>query len=197
MAYWNRHQRRVYKRCRQGMASHDGERMSFLTLTSPGKEQQNYPLETSLKILIARIRRKFGNIEYFAVRTNEGNGVYHILFFGPYVPQKWISEQWAQLRGAWSVDIRAVGDIVCRRRVSRYVIRQYLAEQVSLVRASMSKHWLKVPAYRIKAVLKSLRHQMKIKPWQNDSELYEIIDDWLSGWLVYREEKTCQTLLFG
>ena len=195
--YWNRHQRRVYKRCRQGMASHDGERCSFLTLTSPNKESQNNPLEKSLNLLIKRIRHRFGNIEYYAVRTNEGNGVYHLLFFGPYIPQKWISEQWTQLRGAWSVDIREVGDIMCKRRVSKYIIRQYLADQVALVRATMSRGWLRVPAYRIKQVTKKLRQQVKIKPWQNDSELYEIIDDWLSGWLVYREEKTCQTLLFG
>lgn len=179
------------------MASHDGERCTFLTLTSPSAEMQNYPLETSLKVLIARIRKKFGNIEYYAVRTNEGNGVYHLLFFGPYIPQKWISENWEQLRGAWSVDIREVGDIMCRRRVSKYIIRQYLADQVALVRATMSRGWLRIPAYRIKQVTRKLRQQLKIKPWQNDSELYEIIDDWLSGWLVYRDDTIQSKLMLG
>ena len=69
---WNRHQRRIYKRVRQGFASHPGERLSFLTLTSPSKEAQIYTLDKSLKLLVARIRRKYGSFEYFAVRTDEG-----------------------------------------------------------------------------------------------------------------------------
>lgn len=178
---WNRQQKRIYKRVRQGFASHPGKRLSFLTLTSPGGNEQKQPLEKSLNLLIKRIRHKYGEFEYFAVQTTEGNGVYHIIFHGPYIPQKWLSDTWQKIRGAWSVDIRSVGTVKSKYRLGRYIVQAYISGQNFVVRSSMSRGWLSKPVTKIKEFERFMRKVLGIRYWIKDYELYEYVDKYLGG----------------
>ena len=55
-----------------------------------------------------RVGRKYGVFEYCKVRTSEGNGVLHVVYRGTYIEQKWLSDVWKELHGAYVVDIRKV-----------------------------------------------------------------------------------------
>jgi hypothetical protein len=87
---------------------------------------------------------KFEGLEFLAVKTREGHGVIHgflawkgdRLFF---VPQRWLSQTWERIHGApvvWVAAVKRGG--ADRRRLSKYLVSQYLAEQNALVRLSSS-----------------------------------------------------------
>ncbi len=92
------------------------------------------------------IERKLGykGLEFLAVKTREGNGVLHgyLAWKGTgifYVPQPWLSKTWDRIHGApvvWVNKVRRGGKD--RRRLSKYIVCQYLAEQNALVRLSSS-----------------------------------------------------------
>lgn len=78
---------------------------------------------------------------YFCIRTSEGNGVLHIVFWGRFIPQKWLSAQWKDINGAHRADIRKVWDE--KRRVGGlvgYLITNYLTEQ-PIQRMSYGWRW--------------------------------------------------------
>lgn len=108
-----------------------------MTLTSSpiSKWRQINP---HFQVLRKRIDRKFGNIEYIKFRTNEGYGVLHILYLGPYIPQKWLSQNWKEIHGAKIVDIR---EIKGEKRIARYLISNYLVNQ-TFVRMSWFSGWV-------------------------------------------------------
>lgn len=167
---WSRQERRAYQRIRSGLEKHKGERLRFITLTTaPGMKRS---LQEAFRALVVRIRRKTplelseeGYVErkklhyyypgkrlteglkfdYFRVRvSSEGvSGVIHILYFGDYIPQEWLSNAWEDLTGsAYVVDIRAckrgVGNT---RRLSAYCISQYVASQKGEKHFSWSWGW--------------------------------------------------------
>jgi hypothetical protein len=87
---------------------------------------------------------KYEGLEFLAVKTREGHGVIHgflawkgdRLFF---VPQRWLSQTWERIHGArvvWVAAVKRGG--TDRRRLSKYVVNQYLANQNALVRLSSS-----------------------------------------------------------
>jgi hypothetical protein len=77
--------------------------------------------------------------DYFALRTNEGNGVLHILLNGGFIPQSWLSRSWFEIHGADIVDIRALYG--GSRRIANYLISGYLSRQ-SFERMSCSWGWV-------------------------------------------------------
>lgn len=111
--------------------------MRFMTLTSPKNPKRN--IKKSLDILKKRIARanvkKDGFVgfkfnRYFCLRTLEGNGVLHIVYWGRYIPQEWLSRMWNDIHGAFRVDIRAC--FTKRRRVDGlvgYLLTNYLNQQ--------------------------------------------------------------------
>jgi len=79
--------------------------------------------------------------EYCKVKTNEGNGVLHIVFWGEYVPQPWLSRTWEELHGAKIVDIRVLHGNT--KGIAAYLASQYLSTQeASYVRLSYSRGWV-------------------------------------------------------
>jgi hypothetical protein len=144
---WSRQQKRVYQ-----------ESMSFLTFWQTHGYgviwvmlSSAYPggLETltrHFQRLREEIERKLGypGLEFLAVKTREGHGVIHAflawkgdrLFF---IPQPWLSQTWKRIHGApivWVAAVKRGG--TDRRRLSKYVVNQYLANQNALVRLSSS-----------------------------------------------------------
>lgn len=85
------------------------------------------------------------DFEYTKITTKEGpSGVFHILYFGDYVPQRWLSDSWGDLTGtAYIVDIHRVrvqrGN---EKRLAVYTVNQYVTGgQTEYVRFSNSWQW--------------------------------------------------------
>jgi hypothetical protein len=87
-----------------------------------------------------RIKRKYGEFEYIKIRTDEGNGVVHILYAGCFIPQPWLSRMWNEIHQSPIVDIRSASRI---KGLGRYVVSQYLSDQrCSFLRYSWSWGWV-------------------------------------------------------
>ena len=168
---WGRQERRAWHRIKSGLKVHRGERLRFLTLTSaPGMRRD---IKSARRVLKERIRRltparllKLGYIsskdlrrfypgkplweplkfEYFQVFVeHEGvEGVYHILYFGDYIPQAWLSDAWREVTGsAYVVDIRACrNNVENAHRLASYCVSQYVIGQSGKKRFSWSWGWV-------------------------------------------------------
>jgi hypothetical protein len=83
--------------------------------------------------------------DYCKIETDEGpNGVFHVLCFGDYIPQAWLSDTWSDLTGASIVDIRAVKNgSNGTKKLASYCVSQYCSGQSEFVRFSWSWSWVK------------------------------------------------------
>lgn len=111
--------------------------MRFMTLTTA--KTQKRTLVRSFQVLRQRVMRatyeKDGFIgfkfnRYFCIRTSEGNGVLHVVFWGRFIPQTWLSRNWLDIHGAHRADIRAC--YTKRRKVNGlvgYLLTNYLQRQ--------------------------------------------------------------------
>lgn len=111
--------------------------MRFMTLTSA--TTQKHKLMRSFEILKKRIHRAtyqkdhfhgFKFNRYYCLKTLEGNGVLHVIFWGRFIPQRWLSKTWKQIHGAYRADIRACH--TKNRNVKGlvgYLLTQYLSDQ--------------------------------------------------------------------
>jgi hypothetical protein len=134
-------QKRAFHRLVSGFtrARFRGDRLRFLTLTS-AVGADFHRLRRHFQLLRRRIERTFHfKAQYWSIRTNEGNGVLHIVFKGGFVPQSWISEAWSVIHGARIVDIRALRG--SPRRLANYLVANYLSRQ-SFERLSWSWGWV-------------------------------------------------------
>lgn len=108
-----------------------GERVRLMTLTSPGDEdsERSYQLlRPRWKRLRETLRRRFPGLrlEYFAVieRQRRGHAHLHVLFRGPYIPQRWLSSAAQKAGFGPIVDVRQVG-----KAAGRYVAK-YLGKEM-------------------------------------------------------------------
>ena len=137
---WTPRQKRCYHRVMSGLTRHQKEPLRFITLTMPVDSTRD--IRSAWHALKERIRRRQPGFAYIKIQTSEGNGVLHIMAFGGYISHAWLSANWEQLTGAKVVDIRLVkSGKRDRRRVSRYVVTQYVAEQ-QFDRMSWSWAWV-------------------------------------------------------
>lgn len=138
---WSSKQKRGYHRILSGLKKQAilGRQIRFMTLTTAN--YRDFPMmNRHFQTLRYRIDRKFGKMQYFKTKTNEGNGVLHIVYAGNYVPQSWLSRNWAELHGGSRiVDIRALKGST--KRIARYLVSQYVAGQ-SFIRNSWSWGWV-------------------------------------------------------
>jgi hypothetical protein len=122
------------------------ERLRFMTLTS-SPESKDRNLNADFRALKMRIFRKFHfKMKYWKIRTNEGNGVLHIVFRGKYIPQLWLGEQWVDIHRSPIVDIRSLYET--RKGLTGivfYLIGNYLSKQ-SFERMSWGYNWV-FPAF--------------------------------------------------
>lgn len=115
-----------------------GNGLRFLTLTTSKGAKRD--IQQDFRVLKMRIKRLYGTFEYIRIRTNEGNGVLHILFIGGFIPQTWISRNWEEIHQSPVVDIRAASRI---KGLGRYIVSQYLSDQrCSFLRYSWSWKWV-------------------------------------------------------
>jgi hypothetical protein len=93
------------------------EAYSLITLTC-NPARFNHPnsafrgMSHAIDTLIKRVRHKYphAKVEYFLVweRTKAGWPHCHIVFNGPYLPQRWLSHAWKEIIGAPIVDVRRI-----------------------------------------------------------------------------------------
>lgn len=107
-----------------------GKPLKFLTLTGADGYSPGW---LELQQLIRHIR-KIVDLEYLAVRTGEGNGVYHLVLMSKYIDQALIREKWESLTGAYRVNIS-------RERSIHSLVRE-MTRQQSTNRYSMSRNFV-------------------------------------------------------
>lgn len=123
----------------------------FLTLTSAVKRDRHY-LRKKFEAFKKRVKRAFGpDFQYLKVRTDEGNGVIHIVYVGPYLPVDWIRSTWWELTGAFEVKIYLIrlwkrrGLARTARYLAKNAVGRYMAEnsgERGESRMSTSRGWL-------------------------------------------------------
>jgi hypothetical protein len=178
---------RLFHRLKSGMTWHKNDFGRFMTLTSSDDSRE---LEKHFKQLVQRIRRltparliKKGYLErkhlrkyypglkmntplkfdYIRIKTAEGNGVLHIIFYGNYIPRSWIKDTWETLHNAWSVNIKAIRN---NKAAAGYVLRQYVAGQDALINYSWSPGWVhRRYVARWKDLLRTLTFDQALREW--------------------------------
>lgn len=80
--------------------------------------------------------------DYFKVKTNEGNGVLHVVYKGDYIPYNFLVDCWNDLHNSWNINIKRINsDNRSAFRTAAYVVAQYLSNQSSSYQRS-SQSWL-------------------------------------------------------
>jgi hypothetical protein len=183
---WSRRQKRGYQKVRSFLTVQEakGNQAAFVTLT--GAEGADVSrLRSDRKVLLKRVARHLGyvDIEVLSIQTDEGNGVLHELWgwhVRPgersrrfYIPQKWLSKNWEEIHGAKIVVIKAYryGD-QSRRRLSRYLISQYLGDQCGYVNSTVS--WKKTFGFPLR---KTWERMLSVWRLRNNQRVQE-------GWPV-------------
>jgi hypothetical protein len=171
--HWKPSQVRCYNRIRSGCMAHRGQDLRFLTFTTaPDMKRTKEEAFRALKERVRRatplsmhravapngglhgfLRHYYPDrppgenldFEYTKITTKEGpSGVFHVLFFGDYLPQKWLSSVWRDLTDtAYIVDIhRATVQRGSEKRLATYSVNQYVSGgQTEYVRFSNSWRW--------------------------------------------------------
>jgi hypothetical protein len=151
---WSKKQKRCYHRLNSILIFWQAFDYQILRvdLTS-SKESKLEDIRKNHRALRRKIEREFGfeAIEDFVVETSEGVGaVLHCVWaWKPkeetedvsfYIPYEWLSKEWLRIHKAWSVSIKRYEkeSAFTRRRVSRYVVSQYVSGQSGFVRYSYS-----------------------------------------------------------
>lgn len=157
MTFWDKPQRRCYQRLKTGFYWHKGEILRFLTLGSildMKKDISNCYTDlykridrlTPSKLLrdgyisSKQLRTHYNDkrlnenldFDYIKIKTTEGpNGVLHILYFGDFLPQKWLKETWNEItNGCNSAYIKMCKNPVYdENNLAGYCIAQYCISQ--------------------------------------------------------------------
>jgi hypothetical protein len=114
--------RRFQRSYWEGVRTHAGERLRFMTLPFPGGTRQD--LRQRLGDLVAKVRREFGPFEYkavYEVGAVSAVGHLHVVYFGPFIGQGWLSDTWEGMTGFGVVDIRAADGQLVRYMVKTLV----------------------------------------------------------------------------
>ena len=114
--------KKVFRLLKSGFesANSNSETIRFLTLTTSNESKED--IYASFEKFVKRVRRKFGNFEYVAVRewTVKGKPHLHVLFRGNYMDQKWISDAWSDVHSSFIVDIRKVSSL---KKAANYLMK--------------------------------------------------------------------------
>jgi hypothetical protein len=156
-------QKRIFQRLSTGLqiARNQGQVMRFMTLTTSkervvikrGKRKGEVRTpKDSFDILRNRISKatmqKYGFIgfnlrKYYCLRTREGNGVLHIVYWGNigYIPIQWLKRNWYEIHGGYECDIQEIQN---RRKqvngIVMYLLDNYLMRQ-DIARMSYGWGW--------------------------------------------------------
>lgn len=208
MVHWSKKRSRIFHRIMSGLYFHRDEKLRFMTLTTGVEMERSIEdaFKVLYKRLI-RVRpidylnegylsydamshlfgddvsvwfEKCDRFIYAKVKTSEGQqGVIHLLYYGSYYPNTWLSDNWLEITScAFVVDVR-----MCYSKpydvenLASYCVNQYVVGQESLLSFSTSKGWC--PRGYIK-MWKQLKHGHKYvleKPYEvNGYTIYKWLD---------------------
>ena len=140
---WTTKQRRTYQRLLSGITRANNERrkLRVITLTSSlEKRACQSEMGKAWQVLRKRIDRRFGmSLEYFRLRTSEGNGVLHIVFKGGFIPHSWLKNAWNEI---WKSPIVFIQAVRGEKRLARYIVTHYMAGHRGFMRQSWSWGWV-------------------------------------------------------
>lgn len=128
----------------------DGKPTTFITLTvnpdfAGSPNERASALANAWRLVVKRARRKWikAPLEFLAIfeKTKAGEPHLHIVARAPYIPQRWLSEQLAELIQAPVVDIRAVKGA---KAISAYIAK-YVSKAAS--RFGTCKRYWASPGY--------------------------------------------------
>lgn len=199
----------MYHRLATGalIAKYRGREIRFLTLTS-SKDSKWYrakngeikerDLRQSWQALRHRIERAkiekdgfqgFKLNKYYSVRTSEGHGVYHIVFWGGnFIPYKWLSDTWKKIHGVWNISI----EYVHNRKKSingliGYLLDRYLINQ-PVERISYGWGWAWLGFCKSWENLKLVYCNMRKGKFQYDRDGKIVYDQWHEVQQCYSSE---------
>jgi len=112
-----------------------------MTLTTSNRAKFK-DLHKDVDILFKRIRRRQPNIQYLMVRSDEINGVLHIVYCGANLYKPMIKKMWYQIHSSYIVEISTVRS---EKKITNYLLTHYLTghtEKCNFSRLSYSKGWL-------------------------------------------------------
>ena len=107
-------------------------------------------------------------------------GVIHLLFFGIWIPQHWLSEQWFDITGtAFVVDVRETKRVTdgTINQLASYCVEQYTAGQEKFLSYYCSRDWVFPGAWKCYQQLR------------DDYKNYSVVVDYYYGWPVYQLDK--------
>jgi hypothetical protein len=168
---WSDAQKRAYHRIKTGISYHKGKVLRFLTLGSIPEMKRDQ--QASFRVLKERIRRltikklldqgyiskrqlkiqytgksldEKLDFHYLKIKTSEGpNGVLHILYFGDFLPQSWLKENWNEITGGCNSAyiVAAHKETYNETKLAKYCIVQYCIRQSGSNRKSkfLSYSW--------------------------------------------------------
>lgn len=129
---WNALRTRLDRTTKQDIVDWllDSSRPSF------SRKEQRYALEFYLgKDLKSKI-----DYDYIAIKTSEGNGVYHIFIYGDMLPASWLRHWWKEYHNSSQLRIERIkDDKTSRGKLTKYALTQYAAGQDQFVRLSHSR----------------------------------------------------------
>ncbi|MBA7708539.1 hypothetical protein ES703_117441 [subsurface metagenome] len=126
---WSPKARRWFQRMLSGVTHHEANRrrIRVITLTtSPRARALGADLNADFQVLRKRIMRRWpgAGFNYWKLRTSEGNGVLHVLYVGPWIPQSWLSQNWDEVHNSPVVWIQEFKRR--RKRLVSYLLSHYL-----------------------------------------------------------------------
>lgn len=139
---WSPKARRWYQRLLSGVTHHQaqGHQLRVITLTSGPDAPPQEQLNASWLALRKRVDRKFGKMEYWKLRTSEGLGVLHIIYWGTFIPQSWLSRTWQVIHASPVVYIQKLR--FKRKKLINYLMSHYLpAHDHGRIYTRMSWSW--------------------------------------------------------
>lgn len=129
---WNALRTRIDRTTRQEIIDWllDSKRPGFT------KKEQRY----CLSFYVGKERDQVIEFKYIAIKTSEGNGVYHMFIFGDMLPASWLRHWWKKYHGGSDqLDIHRIKDTSeSKGKLTRYALTQYAAGQDQFVRMSHS-----------------------------------------------------------
>ena len=137
---FDRKVKRAFQRLCTGLSigCNQGAYYRFMTLTTAKGVDRDINKDfdvLKMRILRAKPGRDcffgFKFNRYFKLKTAEGNGVLHIIYWGRFIPQEWLSRAWSEIHQSSIVDIRSA---YCKRGQNvkgfvGYLLTNYLTKQ--------------------------------------------------------------------
>jgi hypothetical protein len=134
-------QRIFIRKVMTGVSCRPGERFRVFVLTESDEAiDKGYKFTLKCKHLMAHLRKKYGGLEYVCVLHRQGTRKrlnYHVLYYGPYIPQQEIEDWWFKNYGSHRSKMEEI-----RNPASKAAYLSKYLKGEDFVSARFSKRWV-------------------------------------------------------